>query len=147
MAPRTPAPIAGLPRFNGGVVGYFGYDLVRFMERLPTTARTDLHVPDMVLLLADNLVVFDHVRHKLIVIANMRVEADLRGGLRRRGGAHRAHHRRPAQAAHAAASAGTARGRRRGAATSPRPSTRRWCWRPRSTLRLATSSRWCSASA
>ncbi len=79
MAPRKPAPVGGLPRFNGGVVGYFGYDLVRFMERLPATARTDLHVPDMALMLADNLVVFDHVRHRLLVIANLRVEADLRG--------------------------------------------------------------------
>ncbi|PJF45397.1 MAG: anthranilate synthase component I, partial [Candidatus Thermofonsia Clade 3 bacterium] len=60
-------------------VGYFGYDLVRFMERLPATARTELHVPDMVLMMADNLVVFDHVRHRIQVIANLRVEADLRG--------------------------------------------------------------------
>ncbi|MCB0058053.1 MAG: anthranilate synthase component I, partial [Caldilineaceae bacterium] len=60
MAHRKPAPVPGLPRFNGGVVGYFGYDLVRFMERLPATARTDLHVPDMALMMADNLVVFDH---------------------------------------------------------------------------------------
>jgi anthranilate synthase component 1 len=79
MAPRKPAPVTGLPRFNGGVVGYFGYDLVRFMERLPATARTDLHAPDMALMMADNLVVFDHVRHRLLVIANLRVEADLRG--------------------------------------------------------------------
>jgi len=78
MAHRKPAPVAGLPRFNGGVVGYFGYDLVRFMERLPATARTDLQVPDMVLMMADNLVVFDHVRHRITVIANLRVESDLR---------------------------------------------------------------------
>ena len=78
MAHRTPVPSPGLPRFTGGVVGYFGYDLVRFMERLPATAHTDLHVPDAVLLFADNLVVFDHVRHKLIVSAYMRVEPDLR---------------------------------------------------------------------
>ncbi len=78
MASRQPAPVPGLPRFTGGVVGYFGYDLVRFMERLPATAETTLDVPDLVLLLADNLVVFDHVRHRLIVIANLRVEPDLR---------------------------------------------------------------------
>lgn len=48
------------------------------MERLPATAHTDLHVPGAVLLFADNLVVFDHVRHKLIVSAYMRVEPDLR---------------------------------------------------------------------
>jgi anthranilate synthase component 1 len=78
MQHRTAVPAPGLPRFTGGAVGYFGYDLVRFMERLPATAKAELDVPDMVLLFADNLVVFDHVRHRLAVIANMRVEADLR---------------------------------------------------------------------
>ena len=78
MRHRTPVPAPGLPRFTGGAVGYFGYDLVRFMERLPATAKAELDVPDMVMLFADNLVVFDHVRHRLTVIANMRVEADLR---------------------------------------------------------------------
>jgi anthranilate synthase component 1 len=70
--------LRGLPRFSGGAVGYFGYDLVRFMERLPATAKSTLSVPDMIVRRADNLVAFDHVKHKLIIIANMRVEADLR---------------------------------------------------------------------
>lgn len=78
MADRNPIRLEGLPRFTGGAVGYFGYDLVRFMERLPETARRDLDLPDMILLFSDNLVVFDHVRHKLTVIANMRAESDLR---------------------------------------------------------------------
>lgn len=78
MRHRRPAPVPGLPRFTGGAVGYFGYDLVRFMERLPATAKDELDAPDLVLLMADNLVVFDHVRHRLAVIANMRVEDDLR---------------------------------------------------------------------
>jgi anthranilate synthase component 1 len=78
LAGRKPVPVSGLPSFTGGAVGYFAYDMVRFMERLPATARRELDVPDMILLFADNLVVFDHVRHKLIVIANMRVEQDVR---------------------------------------------------------------------
>jgi anthranilate synthase component 1 len=60
------------------VVGYFGYDLVRFIEKLPETASRDVQVPDMMMLFSDNLVVFDHVRHRLLVIANMRVEDNLR---------------------------------------------------------------------
>ena len=78
MGDRCPVKLPGLPRFTGGVVGYFGYDLVRFMERLPATAKRTLDAPDMIALFTDNLVAFDHVRHKLIIIANLRVENDLR---------------------------------------------------------------------
>ena len=71
LAQRCPVEVPGLPRFSGGAVGYFGYDTVRFVERLPTTAERKLAIPDMLLLFSDNLVVFDHVKHKLLVIANM----------------------------------------------------------------------------
>ena len=71
LAERCPVEVPGLPRFSGGAVGYFGYDTVRFVERLPTTAERKLAIPDMLLLFSDNLVVFDHVQHKLLVIANM----------------------------------------------------------------------------
>lgn len=78
LAGRQLIPVAGLPGFSGGAVGYFAYDMVRFIEKLPTTASKDLQLPDMALLFTDNMVVFDHVRHRLLVIANMRIEADLR---------------------------------------------------------------------
>lgn len=73
LAERRPVDVPGLPRFSGGAVGYFGYDTVRFIERLPQTAQRKLALPDMLLLFSDNLIVFDHVRHKLIVIANMHI--------------------------------------------------------------------------
>jgi anthranilate synthase component 1 len=78
LAGRKAVHVRGLPSLTGGAVGYFAYDIVRFMERLPDTAERKLDIPDMALLFADNLVVFDHVHHRLIVIANMRVENDLR---------------------------------------------------------------------
>jgi anthranilate synthase component 1 len=59
-----------LPRFYGGAVGYLGYDLVRFFERLPETASDALSLPDLHMLVTDTLVVFDHVRHRLLVFAN-----------------------------------------------------------------------------
>lgn len=71
LAERCPVEVPGLPRFSGGAVGYFGYDTVRFVERLPDTAERKLAIPDMLLLFSDNLIVFDHVQHKLLVIANM----------------------------------------------------------------------------
>jgi anthranilate synthase component 1 len=73
---RAPIHVDGLPRFIGGAVGYVSYDWVRFVERLPATASDELDLPDFVLLLADNLVIFDHVRHRLLVLANCRLEGD-----------------------------------------------------------------------
>jgi anthranilate synthase component 1 len=74
---RTPIHVDGLPRFIGGAVGYLSYDWVRFVERLPATAGDELGLPDFVFLLADNLVIFDHVRHRLLVLANCRLEGDV----------------------------------------------------------------------
>jgi len=59
-----------LPRFVGGAVGYMGYDLVRFFERLPQTSQDPLGLPDMHMMITDTLVIFDHVRHRLLVCAN-----------------------------------------------------------------------------
>ena len=77
LARRAPIDVPGLPRFTGGAVGYLGYDWVRFVEKLPETASDDLDLPTFIFLLADNLVIFDHVRHRLIVLANCRLEGDL----------------------------------------------------------------------
>jgi anthranilate synthase component 1 len=65
-----PVRIDGLPRFIGGAVGYASYDMVRYFERLPATATDELHLPDAAFMLADTLVIFDHARHQLIVLAN-----------------------------------------------------------------------------
>ena len=69
----TPAHMPNLPRLRGGAVGFLGYDNVRFFERLPHTAVDVLTIPDAVFLLADTLVIFDHARHILMVLANARV--------------------------------------------------------------------------
>jgi anthranilate synthase component 1 len=73
MARYRAAPLPGLPRLSGGAVGYLGYDVVRFFERLPQTAAPGLDAPDAIFLLADTLVVFDHARHRLILLANAHV--------------------------------------------------------------------------
>lgn len=74
---RRSIQLPDLPRFTGGAVGFLGYDWVRYGERLPATAPDELHLPDFTFLLADNLVVFDHVRHRLLVLANARLDGDL----------------------------------------------------------------------
>lgn len=74
MAKYTFVPIAGLPRFCGGLVGYTGYDVVRQFETLPDAATDVLGVPDAVWMLTDTLCVFDHVKHRLLIIANAFVD-------------------------------------------------------------------------
>jgi len=74
LARFHPVAVPGLPRFQGGAVGYIAYDMVRHFERLPAIARDDLGLPDAVFLLTDSLMVFDNLRHRLLVIANAHVE-------------------------------------------------------------------------
>lgn len=62
--------VPGLPRLVGGAVGYLAYDVVRYFEKLPTSAEDELDVPDAAFMLPDTLVIFDHVRHQLILLAN-----------------------------------------------------------------------------
>ncbi len=71
-----PVRLEGLPRFVGGAVGYLGYDVVRYLERLPQTAASELDVPDLAFMLPDTLVIFDHARHQLLVLANAHLEGD-----------------------------------------------------------------------
>lgn len=65
--------VPGLPRFNGGLVGYFGYDTVRYVEpRLRETAPPDeLGTPDILLMVSDEVVVFDNLAGKLILIVHV----------------------------------------------------------------------------
>jgi anthranilate synthase component 1 len=74
LADFRPVTVPGLPRFQGGAVGYLAYDMVRHMERLPRTTRDDLKLPDAVFMLSDTLLVFDNLRHRLLVIANAHVD-------------------------------------------------------------------------
>ena len=68
------APLADLPPFAGGAVGFFGYDCVRSVEHLPDVNPDALGLPDMALMLSDALVAFDHLKHTLTVLANVFVE-------------------------------------------------------------------------
>lgn len=74
--PARPAPPGALPGFCGGAVGYLGYDAVRRFERLPGMPEDDLGLPDMAFMIADTALIFDHLKHKAMVISNARVEGD-----------------------------------------------------------------------
>src|ERR687891_487447 len=66
---KSVAPLPSLPAFVGGAVGYFSYDAVRYLERLPDTQRDDLGVPEACFAVTDTLIVFDHLRHKVLVVS------------------------------------------------------------------------------
>src|SRR5215471_1132878 len=68
-----PVAVPGLPRFQGGAVGYVSYDMVRHVEELPRLATDDLKLPDAVFLFTDSLLVFDNLRHRLLVIGNAHI--------------------------------------------------------------------------
>ena len=70
VAGSHPAPAGELPSLAGALVGYFAYDLVRRLERLPDAPPDDLGLPEMAFLLADTVLVFDHLKHAITIVAN-----------------------------------------------------------------------------
>jgi len=66
------APVAGLPRFTGGLVGYFGYDTVRYIEpRLGRSRKPDpLNTPDILLLVSEEVIVFDNLSGRLYLVVH-----------------------------------------------------------------------------
>ncbi len=66
--------VDGLPRFCGGLVGYIGYDMVRFFEDIPDQNPDDFNMPDMQFVLTDTILIFDHVDHKIKVVSNAIVD-------------------------------------------------------------------------
>lgn len=67
---HKPARLAGLPPFTAGAVGYFAYDAVRLIERLPSLAKEEIAIPDAVLMFFDTVLAFDHVKKEILLIAS-----------------------------------------------------------------------------
>jgi anthranilate synthase component I len=65
LSGHKPARLAGMPPFTSGAVGFFAYDAVRQIERLPNLAKDELGVPDACLLFFDEVLAFDHVRKQI----------------------------------------------------------------------------------
>src|SRR6185503_5127808 len=63
-----------LPRFCGGMVGFASYDIVRFFERLPNKTKDDTQLPDMIFVLAKDLLIFDHRNHKIKILSCAHVD-------------------------------------------------------------------------
>ncbi|MBI3318221.1 MAG: anthranilate synthase component I [Candidatus Omnitrophica bacterium] len=84
LAPYRYVPVAGLPRFAGGFVGYAGYENVRFLEPVGEPKPDLLNVPDNVWFFSDTLVVFDHIERVMKVVANALIPAGSAASLEKR---------------------------------------------------------------
>ncbi|TMD06898.1 MAG: anthranilate synthase component I family protein [Chloroflexi bacterium] len=76
VAATPVAPLPGLPRFQGGVVGYLGYETARHFERLPAAAGPPPPMAESAFLKAETLAVFDHVTHRLRLLTLHRPETE-----------------------------------------------------------------------
>ena len=76
LSGHKPARLPGLPPFTAGAVGFFSYDCVRLIERLPTLAANELGVPDVCLMFFDQVLVFDHVKKAILLIATADLTRD-----------------------------------------------------------------------
>ena len=75
-----PVRLPGLPPFVAGAIGYFSYDMVRLIERLPRQLRDEIGVYDAMLMFYHGIIAFDHVQHRLWVVRNVFTEGE--GSLR-----------------------------------------------------------------
>ncbi|HTZ88700.1 MAG TPA: hypothetical protein VMA71_00080, partial [Alloacidobacterium sp.] len=71
---HRPARVSGLPPFTAGAVGFFAYDVVRQIEKLPEETVDDLGLPDACLMFFDEVLAFDHVKKEILLM----VTADVR---------------------------------------------------------------------
>jgi anthranilate synthase component 1 len=75
-----PVRIPGLPPLVAGAIGYFSYDMVRLIERLPRQLRDEIGLYDAMLMFYHGIIAFDHVQHRLWVVRNVFTEGE--GSLR-----------------------------------------------------------------
>ncbi len=66
---KQPA-LPNIPRFNGGLVGFIGYDAIRFVENIPSTVTDTTNMFDSILGLFTSVLVFDHFKHQITIIVN-----------------------------------------------------------------------------
>jgi anthranilate synthase component I len=80
LSGHKPARLSGLPPFTAGAVGFFAYDVVRQIERLPSTAKDELGVPDACLMFFDQVLAFDHVKKEIHLIITIDLARERREG-------------------------------------------------------------------
>ena len=85
----VPFPLRACRDFYGGALGYLGYDMVRYFEKLPEIIADDSERVDAVFIITDTVLIFDHFRHTITAVASICIDegSDLRslydGGVRK----------------------------------------------------------------
>lgn len=74
LARYCPVEVEGLPRFFGGAVGYVGYDMVRYFERISLSKPTELDAYDSYFVITDTILIFDTIRQKIKVVSNAHLD-------------------------------------------------------------------------
>jgi anthranilate synthase component I len=69
-----PVRVTGLPPFSAGAVGYLSYEAVRLLENLPPRVKPDVDLDDALFMYFSELIAFDHVQHRIYLIANVLTE-------------------------------------------------------------------------
>ena len=70
-------PNPKLPKFNGGAVGFIGYDVIKHFEDVPKHKKGRLDIPESVFMFSDTILVFDHVEHKILILSLAKFGDDL----------------------------------------------------------------------
>jgi len=83
MARFQQVPVAGVPAFTGGAIGYVAYDAVRHFEpRVHPPEADPLGIPEAIWMFCDSMVVFDHIHHTIKVVAHCRLDGDIESAYR-----------------------------------------------------------------
>ncbi|WP_322922547.1 anthranilate synthase component I [Paenibacillus campi] len=69
---RSPK-VDGLPPFTGGAIGFFGYDLLQYYEKLPAHRIDDMNMDDIRFMFCDQIIVFDHVKQHILLVSNVHI--------------------------------------------------------------------------
>ena len=73
LAVYKPVMVDGLPRFTGGGVGYFSFDAIRWVERLPNPNRDKIGMPELIFGLYQTVIAFDHLKQEIILCSELSV--------------------------------------------------------------------------
>jgi anthranilate synthase component 1 len=72
-----PVAVEGLPRFHGGMVGYLSYEAAGYFEEVPRPENDPIKLPEAKLMLADTLLIFDHLTHAIKVVSHAQLDGDI----------------------------------------------------------------------